>query len=124
MKKLISLVCLIVLLTASMTFAGSTIRQVLSGVTAVNDGVWVEWVTSSSDAEGSVVVTGITTATVQVRVSNSITLPANSYHGIQLGPDITQDDGMLITGRFRWVKVMVSAYTSGTIDANLLKFAK
>jgi len=86
---------------------------------ATTNGVWV-------DARGfkrfSVHVTlGGGAATVQIRGSNAVAIPANSAHEVQIGADITADGITNVDVPLRWIKTRVSAYTSGTINANCIK---
>lgn len=90
--------------------------RLLDGATATSNGQWV-------DARGfrrmSVHVSGFGTATVQIRGSNAATQPDNGSHGAQLGSDVTSESIVDVDLPVRWIKARVSAYTSGTIDANL-----
>jgi len=92
--------------------------RLLAGATAVNDGEWVE---ARGFTAGSVHVSGITVATVQVSVSNSPTKPLATNHGIAVGSALTADGMVSLNGVLpvRWVKARVSAYTSGAINADL-----
>lgn len=91
-------------------FAGA----LLEAAVATGNGEWVEvWGISPI----SVHVKGITTATVQISISNEPTKPANSDHGIAEGAGITADTMVVVTKPARWMKVRVTAWTSGTISA-------
>jgi hypothetical protein len=79
-------------------------------------GHWIDW---RGYAQGTLHVTGITTATLQVYVSNAATVPADGTDAIQLGSNITANGVSTIVGPYRWVKVKVSSWTSGTIVAIL-----
>src|SRR5438552_8624921 len=53
-------------------------------------------------------------ATVKVLVTNSIEQPSDaSVNFGQIGPDVTAPQPVVITAPYEWVKVIVSAYTSG-----------
>lgn len=91
--------------------------QVLTSAVALTDG---EWIDVSGLQPISVHVMGITTATVEVDGSNEATRPANSTHGIKINAGtITADTHEVITRPLRWLKVRVTAYTSGTIHGYL-----
>ena len=85
----------------------------LDGVTAVTVGTWER---TSSYTRSSVHVKGITTATVIINGSNTLTKPANADHEIELS-SLTADGLVSIDLPVKWMKVRVSAYTSGTISA-------
>lgn len=91
----------------------------LDSVSAVTDG---EWIYIGDFDAWTLVVTGITTATVQVWVSN---VPQDSSEQsnqeIQLGANITADGlrEMGATERYAWLRVKVSAHTAGSINADL-----
>lgn len=82
---------------------------------ATNDGVWMD---ASDFWSGSVDVAISGTATVQIRGDDSVTRPANTAHGRQVGDDITSSGSYSLVYAPRWVKARVSAYTSGTVDVN------
>ena len=80
------------------------------GTTA--DGYWIE---SHGFDEVSLNVTGIDTATFQVRGSNDDFTPiANSSDGFQIGSNITADGATTVTAVPRFIKVICSVYTSST----------
>ena len=95
---------------------GRVNAQLLTDVVAVSDGVW-------EGVDGfypfTVHIAGITTATVQVRVSNLTTRPANTAHEAQAGLDVTADGVVVVDYPIRWVKCRVQAWTAGTINAYL-----
>ena len=94
-----------------------TRAQLLTDAEATGDG---EWIDTSSLALMSVHVSGITIATVEIDGSNDAVKPADNTHGIKLNSiDITADQMIVITAPYRWLKVRVTAYTSGTINAML-----
>lgn len=90
--------------------------QLLTNATATGNGVWM-------DANGLnrflIIVRGITTATVEISISNDLTEPLATDHGVILGAPITADGFLQADVTARWVKARVSAYTSGTINAVL-----
>lgn len=91
----------------------------LSGATATDNGQWVD---VAGYSEGNVHVAGITTATVQIRGYNlGSTLPANSVQGFQILSNITatadSGTGISLGAMPRYLKVIVSGYTGGTISA-------
>ena len=92
--------------------------HVLNAVVATGDGTWVEF---ERTKRSTIHIKGITTATVQVRGSNEPTKPADSDHGVSVGSDITADSLVKIDQPMKWIKVRVSAWTSGTINGYLLK---
>lgn len=87
----------------------------LDAVTATNVGTWV-------DCSGvyllTVEVTGITTATVDLRGSNLLTRPNDVQDEVQI-EDVTENSIIVVPFPIRWIKAAVSAYTSGTISAYL-----
>ncbi len=89
--------------------------QLLSGEVATADG---EWIYVGDFDAWTVIVTGITTATIQLWVSN---VPSDSSEHsnreIKLGADITADGlrEMAIGENYAWLRAKVSAWTSGTI---------
>ena len=88
----------------------------ISGAVATTHGVWYDmtlWNQVSFDIR-----LGGGTSTVQIRFSNAATKPANSADEIQAGTDITADGIYTLIGPYRWVKVMISAWTSGTVNVN------
>lgn len=91
-------------------------EELLSGVSSSDDGVWAE---VSPFTPFSIDISGIGSATAQIRCSNDASRPADNTHGRQAGTDITTDGLYGITEPVRWVKVRISAYTSGTINANM-----
>ena len=93
--------------------------QLLTNIAATSNGQWVA-------IEGlnpfTIHVTGITTATAELRVSNNSTKPLDTAHEVAYptaGASLTADGMWAIIDPVRWVKVRISAYTSGTINAYL-----
>lgn len=89
-------------------------QDLLGGVAATSTGFWVF---VGDKKRISIHIKGITTATVQIRGSNAPVQPANNVDEIKIGNDITADTIYEITSKIKWLKVMVSAWTSGTIYA-------
>jgi hypothetical protein len=91
----------------------SVLRGVLmNAVTGTTDGEWVE----IAGYQGTVHITGITTATVEVDVSNEPSKPEDTSHGITLS-SVTADAGIVVNAPWRWIKVRCTSHTSGTISA-------
>ncbi len=86
----------------------------LSSVTGTNTGTWKE-VTGWSRI--TIDILGITTATCQIFGSCEPTKPADATDGRQIGSDVTANAMSEITRKLKWIKVKVSAYTAGTINA-------
>lgn len=89
----------------------------LNAVVAAGDG---EWIKVLGLTPMTVDIAGITSATIQVRGSDQPTVPANGDHQRQLGSNITSDQIVTIDAPVKWLKVMVSAWVSGTISAYLI----
>ena len=94
------------------------IAQMMTGQTVATDGEWVDFAhlsTWSIDIEN---LSG--SDLVQVRVSNRLTKPDNSYHGRQLGRNITKNAFISSADhRFRWGKVRKVTGGGSTSDAFL-----
>jgi hypothetical protein len=86
----------------------------LDDATSTASGDWIE---VRGLGSGSIQTIGITTATVQIRGSNSPITPEGD--GVQIGSNITADGLTALTTRTRWIKAMCSSYTSGTIKVIL-----
>lgn len=86
--------------------------------TGPTNGVWV-------DTRGVKAITIHFTGgvgTFQLRGSNAPLKPLNTAHAVQIGPDVDVSGGapeaaLTVDVPFRWLKVMVSAYTSGNLFA-------
>ena len=89
-------------------------QQLLTAQAANTNGVW-----ASVDRVFPLVlqVSGITDATVQVRVSAQPTSPAAADHQVQAGLDMTADGLVTLEYPVRWVKCLVTGYVAGTINA-------
>lgn len=84
---------------------------------AIGNGVWVD---ARAFRSASVHTFGTFVGTAQVRGSNSVADPGAANHEIQIGADVTTATLTFITTLpVRWLKVRVSAYTSGTVNAYL-----
>jgi hypothetical protein len=106
-----------VTMTTIQVFGRTIVRaQLLTNVAAINDG---EWIDVSGLNQLSLDIRGITSATVQLRGSNELTRPADNTHGNQLGADTTTDGFVIVSATVRWMKLRVSTYVSGTINAYL-----
>jgi hypothetical protein len=92
--------------------------QLITNAVAAGNGEWVE---ARGFTAGSVHVSGITTATVQVSISNSPTKPLATDNGVNAGTSISSNGMVNLNGVLpaRWVKARVTSYTSGTINADL-----
>lgn len=89
-------------------------QQLLTNAVADTNGTWV-------NVEGvfplSVQVVGITTATVQIRVSLQAAAPAAADHQIFAGLDIVADGMFPLNFPVRWIKARVTGWVAGTINA-------
>jgi hypothetical protein len=104
-------------ITTIQVFGRTIVRaQLLTNVVAINDG---EWIDVSGLNQLSLDIRGITSATVQLRGSNELIRPADNTHGNQLGADTTADGFVIVSATVRWMKLRVSTYVSGTINAYL-----
>lgn len=87
----------------------------LDGVTSTTDGEWVDvtsWQRICIDTLGTFV------GTLQLYGSCEPTKPANATDGRQIGSDFTAPQLDEITAKIKWLKMKVSAYTSGTINSH------
>ena len=94
----------------------------LDGAVATTDG---EWINVTGATGMGLYVNGITTATIQMRgfIPDDGTAPASSEHGFQISTDITADEGyapLNANDAIMYFKCRVTAWTTGTVDANLL----
>lgn len=80
---------------------------------AVGDGVWIN---TRGFPIKCVEVEGITVATVIITESHRPTAPLNTFHGFPVNT-LTADGLTTWESCARWVKIRISAYTSGTITA-------
>lgn len=87
------------------------------GTGATDDGVWVD--VGPFRKNGVLDVSGITTATIQVFGSNEETKPADATDGRQFGADITANGAFDLGALMRFMKVKISAHTTGTVRADL-----
>ena len=91
----------------------------LTAAVAATDGIWFNL---GGINPVTVEVAGITSATVEIRVSNAQTQPLNTVHERQAGDVIKKDGVFIIDYPVEWIKARIVSYTSGTIDANLVGF--
>lgn len=90
------------------------IGQTLTSVAATDNGKWFD---TGGIHPFTIHIDGIGVATVQIRGSNKMTKPNDAVHGDLIGLDITADDIVSVVAPVRWIKTMVSSWTSGTINA-------
>lgn len=88
------------------------------GTGATSNGAWVD--AGPYRKEAALDVSGITTATVQIFGSNEKTKPADGTDGRQIGTDITANTYRDVGPLTRWVKAKISAFTTGTVRADLV----
>lgn len=93
------------------------IWELLADIGATSTGAWAD--TRVYGDKGVLDISGITTATLQVYGSNDETQPADASDGRQIGSDIIADAIFDLGTLPSFVKVKISAWTSGTIRANL-----
>jgi hypothetical protein len=91
--------------------------QLLTNVTATDTG---QWLPIKGWHPLTIEFNGIGTATLQVRGSNTKAAPADSDDGFQLGSDIATDSLVALDAPIKWIKVKVSSYSSGTINAYMM----
>ncbi len=88
---------------------------ILAGAGTTTNGVWLP---IHGCVPLIVSIEGTFVGTVQVFVSNKVPKPADADNArVQLGSDFDAPGYVLIDGPWRWVKVRVSAYTSGSVEA-------
>ena len=93
--------------------------QMMTNQLAADDGVWVDF---RQIANFNIHITGVSSPdVVQIRVSNELTIPANSAHGRPLGFDITAEYMEIQRGSlYSWVKVYKPTGTGSATDAYML----
>lgn len=89
--------------------------KLLDAVGATSNGKWID---TSLFPRCSVHVKGTFTATIKIMGSND-EAPADNVDGPQIGADITTEGLVSFELPCRWVKAKVTAYSSGSINANL-----
>lgn len=94
------------------------IIEAIVGAVATDDGIG--WFDVSGHSQAVIHVEGITTGTVQVRGSNQEARPGLTDDEVQVGSDITSNAMVAVTAMPRWMKVMVSAWTTGTFNVYVL----
>ena len=87
------------------------------GAVAASDGMG--WVDTSGFAQAVIHVEGITTATVQFRGSNQTVRPALTDDEVPIS-EVTANGMTTLIGLPRWMKVMVSAWTTGTVNCYMM----
>jgi hypothetical protein len=93
--------------------------EMITGATGTGNGEWIE--VTGGYVNFNLHVTGITNATVQLHGSNAATVPSAATAGVVLGSTNTATNGNIYAnGPWKWMKALVSAYTSGTITARLI----
>lgn len=88
-------------------------QQLLTAQAANTNGTWVN---IERVYPVSVQISGITDATVQVRVSAQPTSPAAADHQTQAGLDVTADGMVTLEYPVRWLKLRVLNYVAGSIN--------
>lgn len=91
------------------------IYQLIDAIGATDDGVWVD---TFGLPKKHVDITGITTATVEIREDPSETRPANNTHG-NLVQSVTADGGFFFESAARWVKLRILSWAAGSISSKL-----
>jgi len=91
--------------------------QLLTDQADVTNG---EWMAVIGWHPLTIEINGITTATLQVRGSNAKAQPANSVDGFQLGADVSVDGLLALDAPIKWMKIKVTSYSSGTINAYMM----
>ena len=91
--------------------------HLLVGVTAVDNGKWF-------DCRGvtgmSFMVSGVTSATVEMDGSNATEIPADDTHKEKIKSRTSNGHMSLKDGDItRWVKIRVQRYTSGTLNVSV-----
>ncbi len=90
--------------------------RLLDGAVATGNG---EWVNIAGFHPLTVQISNIGVATVEIDGSTSPTRPLDSTHGFYLAQP-TADGAIAIDMPVEWIKARVTAWTSGTIVADLL----
>ena len=92
----------------------------LLGVDGVADTSIGSWIDVADIDRMSIHVDGITTGTVQIYGSNTLAKPTDATNHYKLGGDITANTIKEIAVPVKWIKVVVSAWTTGTFKVHLL----
>lgn len=95
--------------------------KLLDGATTTDSGAWIDvrgYKALSVDVAYSTTVGTASPATIQLRGSNATTKPANTTNGAQLGADVTATSIVGITTPVRWLKAMVSSWSTSIVTAN------
>ena len=86
----------------------------LDAVVAQDNG---DWLSVEGYGKKTIEIIISNTATAQVYVSNAPTKPLNTADHIKVGADVAASALIELTSPVRWLKVKVSAWTSGTVSA-------
>lgn len=84
---------------------------------ATSDGAWID---TADFSDGNVHVNMAGVATVQIYGSSRATVPASGTNDQQIGPNITSSMLYPIVGAPRWMKAVVSAWTSAAVSVFLV----
>jgi allantoicase len=76
-----------------------------------------QWFFINGNHPLTVTIEGTFSATVQIMLSNAQSQPAAATDGPVLGGNLTTMSSQTIDAPYRWVKVKVTVYASGTINA-------
>lgn len=87
--------------------------KLLDAIGATSNG---QWISTFGYNQISVVVSGITSATVELDASNDATIPDNTDHGISRG-QLTADGEFIFDVLPRWIKARIPTWVSGTVSA-------
>jgi hypothetical protein len=78
-----------------------------------------EWIDVGGVYPLTIQIDGVDGDTVDVRYSNSPTMPPPEHFDLKAGDDIVADTGFSFEMPVRWLKVRVTAYNAGSITAKL-----
>ncbi len=95
--------------------------EAIIGAVATSDGVG--WISTAGYSQVLIHTEGMTTGTFQIRGSNQTAQPAATDDEAQIGSDFVDAAANVFTSVTtvpRWLKVMVSAWTTGTINSYVL----
>lgn len=96
----------------------TVVLEAIVGAVAASDGMG--WFDTSGYKQAVVHIEGITTATVQIRGSNQAAMPGATDDEVLLISEVTADAMSIVTAVPRWMKIMVSAWTTGTINVYVM----
>lgn len=95
--------------------------EAIVGAVAISDGVG--WIDTVAYSQALIHTEGMTTGTFQIRGSNQTARPAATDDELQIGSDFVDAAANVFTSVVtvpRWLKVMVSAWTAGTVNCYVL----